>query len=607
MYSLIIDSKIMYKISPDNPNLKIDITNFDDSSTTTTNSENIDVNSNNNNNNNNNIIINSPNSSGIVKSNKIKRIIYPSSIIIDGVVQPPGTDLTIIGASKVLSSSPNGKLPISKTTKTTTTTTTTTTLSSSGDIPNSPTSSLLNNINKSNITTDTEIDCIPFFSGNTNIEVTEGLIHLFLNSMLVDPKQTQMSLCQLPTSRTNLICIESVPSYVSIPDLIHFISTSIDDITDVKIIRDASPNRYMVLLRFRDQESSDEFYQFFNGKAFSSFEPETCVCLFVSKVEYQSAANNNSHYFIGEQCTTLPLPPGLVELPTCPVCLERLDSSTTGIVTVLCHHSFHCDCLAKWKGVNSCPVCRFVQVPVVESNTQCSQCDSRDSLWVCIICGHVGCSRYLNSHANKHYQETMHIYALELETQRVWDYAGDGYVHRLIQNRADGKVLEFPGPNPSSDVRDGSHLKEEKIESIVMEYNFLLANQLEHQRAYFEQQMLRMEKETQSKLNQLKEENEKLAQKLTQKFTKVKHKNEDMERENQFLRQINAAIKDNQDKLKKNDEEKDKLITELSEELRDLRFFIEAQKTLSGNEETENGSIIIPTPSKSKKPSSKKR
>jgi BRCA1-associated protein len=27
----------------------------------------------------------------------------------------------------------------------------------------------------------------------------------------------------------------------------------------------------------------------------------------------------------------------------------------------------------------------------------------------------------------------MHLYALELETQRVWDYAGDGYVHRLIQ------------------------------------------------------------------------------------------------------------------------------------------------------------------------------
>jgi len=36
---------------------------------------------------------------------------------------------------------------------------------------------------------------------------------------------------------------------------------------------------------------------------------------------------------------------------------------------------------------------------------------------------------------------------LELETQqRVWDYVGDNYVHRLIQNKADGKLVELPGP-----------------------------------------------------------------------------------------------------------------------------------------------------------------
>ncbi len=35
---------------------------------------------------------------------------------------------------------------------------------------------------------------------------------------------------------------------------------------------------------------------------------------------------------------------------------------------------------------------------------------------------------------------------MELQSQRVWDYAGDGYVHRLITNARDGKLVEFPDP-----------------------------------------------------------------------------------------------------------------------------------------------------------------
>ena len=35
---------------------------------------------------------------------------------------------------------------------------------------------------------------------------------------------------------------------------------------------------------------------------------------------------------------------------------------------------------------------------------------------------------------------------MELVSQRVWDYAGDGYVHRLLHNARDGKLVEFPDP-----------------------------------------------------------------------------------------------------------------------------------------------------------------
>jgi len=63
-----------------------------------------------------------------------------------------------------------------------------------------------------------------------------------------------------------------------------------------------------------------------------------------------------------------------------------------------------------------------------------------------LICGHVGCGRYKSGHSKDHWKESSHVYALELETQRVWDYVGDGYVHRLIQSKTDGKLVEVPSP-----------------------------------------------------------------------------------------------------------------------------------------------------------------
>jgi len=111
----------------------------------------------------------------------------------------------------------------------------------------------------------------------------------------------------------------------------------------------------------------------------------------------------------------------------------------------------------------------------------------------------------------------------------VWDYAGDGYVHRLIQvsdiflsfhhdsfimipfqNRADGKLVELPSASamtPSfttlgasststSDTNSGGRgmgpspadaLAAEKVEAIGIEYSYLLTSQLDSQRAYYEE------------------------------------------------------------------------------------------------------------------------
>jgi BRCA1-associated protein len=82
---------------------------------------------------------------------------------------------------------------------------------------------------------------------------------------------------------------------------------------------------------------------------------------------------------------------------------------------------------------------------------------------------------------------------MELETQRVWDYAGDGYVHRLIQTKSDGKLVEFP-PVASTgtyyhpaDRGIEDDVSREKLDSMGMEYTYLLTTQLESQRVYYEE------------------------------------------------------------------------------------------------------------------------
>jgi hypothetical protein len=42
--------------------------------------------------------------------------------------------------------------------------------------------------------------------------------------------------------------------------------------TDAERFRDAAPNKYMVVMKFRDSSSTQEFYRKFNGKPFSSME-----------------------------------------------------------------------------------------------------------------------------------------------------------------------------------------------------------------------------------------------------------------------------------------------------------------------------------------------
>lgn len=116
-------------------------------------------------------------------------------------------------------------------------------------------------------------------------------------------------------------------------------------------------------------------------------------------------------------------------------------------------------------------------------------CDSTSDLWICLICGRVGCGRYKGGHAKEHWKETAHSFALEIETQHVWDYAGDTWVHRLIRAKGDGKVVELPSHNREGHSEDEDVVPRAKVEAMGLEYTHLLTSQLESQRVYFEEKI----------------------------------------------------------------------------------------------------------------------
>ena len=68
----------------------------------------------------------------------------------------------------------------------------------------------------------------------------------------------------------------------------------------------------------------------------------------------------------------------------------------------------------------------------------------------------------------RHFEETNHTYSMQLGSNRVWDYAGDNYVHRLVQNKGDGKLVEVnEGGNNGGDDH-------EKLDSITLEVILIL-------------------------------------------------------------------------------------------------------------------------------------
>lgn len=401
-----------------------------------------------------------------------------------------------------------------------------------------------------------------FSCGNHSLEITKGMLHFG------DPNL--------------IVCILRVPTTMNVRDIIQFLNPAMPDIENTRIVRGVNHDAYYtVLLQFRLPETAKEFYQNYDGKPFNSLEENICKLLYVTRVETFSED-----------------PAKTSQASNCAVCLDMMYPDVESIITILCNHSFHVYCLSQWKDT-SCPVCRYCQTPENQVESKCMDCSYEgESLWMCIICGYVACGRYINGHAYDHFSETQHTYAMQLTDNQVWDYAGDNYVHRLLANKSDGKPVEVEGS-------EAYRQSEEKIEAVQLEFTYLLTQQLESQRKYYERCMKDCEKQALKKVSEsearltkamddLKDSQERQHQlvkdkgaldkklnSMQKKLAKLQVSYDEEKQHNKCLtlnqEQFQKKIQDLEEQL----EAKSSQISDLEEQQRDLMFFVEAREKLS--------------------------
>ncbi|XP_068937522.1 BRCA1-associated protein isoform X2 [Petaurus breviceps papuanus] len=424
-------------------------------------------------------------------------------------------------------------------------------------------------------------DQISFFSGNPSVEIVHGIMHLY--------KTNKMTSLKEDVRRSAMLCVLTVPATMTSHDLMKFVAPFNEVIEHMKIIRDSTPNQYMVLIKFSAQADADSFYMACNGRQFNSIEEDVCQLVYVERAEVVKS----------EDGASLPVM-DLTELPKCTVCLERMDESVNGILTTLCNHSFHSQCLQRWDDT-TCPVCRYCQTPEPVEENKCFECGVQENLWICLICGHIGCGRYVSRHAYKHFEETQHTYAMQLTNHRVWDYAGDNYVHRLVASKTDGKIVQYEC--------EGDTCQEEKIDALQLEYSYLLTSQLESQRIYWENKIVRIEKDTAEEINNMKtkfketiekcdtlehrlndllKEKQSVERKCTQLNVKLAKLSTELKEEQEMNKCLRAnqvllqnKLKEEEKVLKETCDQKDMQITEIQEQLRDVMFYLEAQQKIN--------------------------
>ena len=263
----------------------------------------------------------------------------------------------------------------------------------------------------------------------------------------------------LPMQRGKLMFILAIPRGFDVADLLRPYMDKVDSISVIRRKTYSSHTRTdgdndfetSALLSFTNQTSADEFYHHWHLQCFdmTSSQGPVCYLLFVDRLR------------IGMHTDSDDPPPLSERIPSCPFCIERIDSNVSGLVAS--RRGWLC---ANLQGSVCCPACVHLVNPI---SAVCDSCGEAGSLWLCLICGYRGCGRYSKGCAKSHSVDKAHRLSLEISSGRVWDYRKDCFVHKRLVSIAIDFPENFESLKTLNLVEDAAALNDEMAAQLQLE------------------------------------------------------------------------------------------------------------------------------------------
>lgn len=150
-----------------------------------------------------------------------------------------------------------------------------------------------------------------------------------------------------------------------------------------------------------------------------------------------------------------------------------------------------------------------------------------------MICGYIGCGRYVEADALAHYEDKKHSLALDLNERTIWSYDLDIFAHSIIDG---SRVISLQENQADADT---INLEIEQSDRILMNASVTICEQLDLQRKYYESKIEMLKEEGKTYIEQHSNNNLKKKfqerDRLHQEIAELKVKSKDWKKERALL------------------------------------------------------------------------